>query len=638
MNPRQAGRRPDKDEGADTTAACKPRTVAPRRNAPWRSAWSWVPPTLLAVLAALLLWLNRSPWWGWSLVALLFAALVVTAKWWPRRGVLLRVGAWLAAAVVVYGAAVLAHPAPQVRVAGGDDPRPSQLVATREGPVTGVRNDAGTVEIFAGIPYAQPPVGDLRWQPPRPPRPRTEVLAADRFSAAPVQGTSTFFTRALSQVVDVPLEDTLLNPYPVSEDSLYLNIWRPVAPTSQQLPVLVYVPGGGFVTGSGALPLYDGEALASSGEVITVTINYRLGVLGFLSHPELAAEAGYGASGNYGILDQIAALDWIGQNVAAFGGDPDRVTVAGQSAGGESVCLLGATPLAEGLLDGIIGASGACMGTTGDTENGDQADTRAVAEDAGRRLARELGGATIDQMRRMPVDKITRAAAAVGPHWRPSIDGHVLDRSPAQIYADGDQLDVPLLVGSNADESSLALAVPPDTDVDAYQASAREKYGQDAERFLDLYPGGTEEQVLDSLLRSQTDQVMTRAMHRWAHLQTQTGRAPVYLYFFTHTPPDKGLERYGAYHGAEVMYAYDNLGNDGDADYGPADCRLRDQMRGYWLNFVRHGDPNGPGLPAWPTVRHSPGQVMELGTDSGMAPRPRPDAVDFWMSYDGPIP
>jgi hypothetical protein len=275
----------------------------------------------MAGLASVLLWLNRSPWWGWNLVFVLIAAFVATARWWSGRGVLLRLGAWLVAVTVVCGAAVLAYPAPQVRVAGGDDPRPSQAVTTREGPVAGVRNDAGTVEIFAGIPYAQPPVGELRWQAPRPPEPRTEVLSADRFSAAPVQSTSTFATRALSQVVDAPLENTLLNPYPVSEDSLYLNVWRGTEPTSDRLPVLVYIPGGGFATGSGALPLYDGEALASSGQVIVATINYRLGVLGFLSHPELAAESEYGASGNYGILDQIAALDWIRQNIAAFGGD-----------------------------------------------------------------------------------------------------------------------------------------------------------------------------------------------------------------------------------------------------------------------------------------------------------------------------
>lgn len=600
---------------------------------------AWLPLAGVTVLAVALAWLNHSPWWGWALVGVLLAATGLAALWWSRRGRLVQVTAWLAAAAVVGGTALLAAPVPQVRVAGGDDPRPTAPVVTREGPVTGVRNDAGTAEIFAGVPYAEPPVGELRWQPPQPLRPRTELLVADRFAPAPVQPTSTFATRALTRVVDVPLENTLLNPFPVSEDSLYLNVWRPTRPDTAALPVLVYVPGGGFATGSGALPLYDGEALASTGQVVTVTISYRLGVLGFLSHPELAAASGHDASGNYGILDQVAALDWVRQNIAAFGGDPDRVTVAGESAGGESVCLLGATPLARGLVDGIIGASGACMGTTGDTEDGDQADSREVAEAAGRRLARELGAASVDEMRRLPVAEITRAAAAVGAgHWRPSVDGYVLDRPPAEIYADGDQLDVPLLAGSNADESSLALAAPPDTDVAAYRESVREQHGEDASWFLDLYPGGTREQVLDSLLRARTDQVMTRAMHRWAHLQTRTGRAPAYLYFFTHVPPERGLEKFGAYHGAEVMYAFDNLGADGTADYGEADHRLRDQLRGYWLNFVATGDPDGPGLPTWPAVADAPGHVMELGADSGMTLHPRHAEIDFWAGYDGPVP
>lgn len=373
--------------------------------------------------------------------------------------------------------AVLAYPAPQPRVAGGEDRSPTGPVHTQDGPVTGVYDAARTVEVFAGIPYARAPVGALRWRAPQPPEPRTDVFTADRFSAAPIQGTSTFLTRALSQIVEVPLEGTLLNPYPVSEDSLTLNIWRSTTPVSAELPVLVYIPGGGFSTGSGALPLYDGEALASRSDVVTVTINYRLGVLGFLSHHDLAAESEYDASGNYGILDQIAALQWVHDNIAAFGGDPERVTIAGQSAGGESVCILGATPLADGLVHGIIAGGGACMGTVGDTEDDDQADT-----------------------------------------------------------------------------------------------------------------------------------------------------------------PEKGLVKFGSYHGAEVMYAYDNLGADGDADYTGADHRLRDQMSAYWVSFVRTGDPNAPGLPAWPTFEQAPDHVMEFDGGSGMNPRPRPDAVDFWMDYDGPIP
>lgn len=627
----------DRKDDVAITEQATPRK--PRPGPSRRSAWFWVPLTLLVALVLVLGWLNKTPWWGWGLVAVLLVTLVLTAPWWLRRGVMLRVGAWLVASVVVAGTVVLAHPGPQLRMAGGAERETTQPVETAEGLVTGVRNDAGTVEIFAGVPYAEPPVGDLRWQAPRPPEPRSEVLVADRFSAVPVQGSTTFATRALSQTIDIPLEETFLNPYPVSEDSLYLNIWRPAgAASTEGLPVLVYVPGGGFATGSGALPLYDGEALASTGEAVVITVNYRLGVLGFLSHPELAAESEYGASGNYGILDQVAALDWVRQNVAAFGGDPGRVTIAGESAGGESVCILGATPLAEELIDGIIGSSGACMGSEGNTEDGDQSDSRAVAEDAGARLVQELEVDTVAQLRELPVDRITEAAAAVGPHWRPSVDGHVLDRSPADIYTAGDQLDVPTMVGSNADEDSLIGAFPPEpTTPQEYRATAQEDHGDNVEAFLDLYPGESEEQVLDSMLQAQADRVFTRAMYRWARLQTDSGQAPAYLYFFTHTPPDEGLQEYGAYHGAEVMYAFDNLGADGDADYGQADYLLRDQLSGYWLNFVRTGDPNGAGLPEWSTFADAPDRVLEIGVPTGMTDRPRPEAIDYWMDYDGPI-
>jgi len=597
-----------------------------------------VPLIALAVVALALTWLNRSPWWGSLLVLTLLAVIPAGARWMGRRRTPTQMWAWLLAAVLVCGTAVLAYPPAGTRAAGGDDPVPTAQVSTREGPVQGVVDDARSVEVFAGIPYAQPPVGELRWRAPEPPASRAEAFVADRFSAAPVQSTSSFLTRALSRVLQLPLEGTLFNPYRVSEDSLSLNIWRSTAPMGGALPVLVYVPGGGFSTGSGALPLYDGAALASRGDIITVTINYRLGVFGFLSHPELAGESEHDASGNYGILDQIAALEWVRDNIGAFGGDPDRVTVAGESAGGESVCILGATPRSHGLVHGIIAGSGACMGTSGDVENGDQFDTRDAAEDAGRRLSEQLGGATIEDMREMPVDRIVDAAGDLAAHWRPAIDGHVLPIPPADIYASGGQHDVPLLVGSNADEASLALAIPPRVDVDEYRSSAEKTYGDLADGFLRLYPGDTPEQALHSTLRAETDRVMTRAMFRWALLQTQSGRQPAYLYFFSYVPPEAGLERYGAYHGAEVAYAYDNLGADSDAEYTAIDYRLRDQMSGQWSAFVRTGAPHGPALVPWPAMRDAPDQVMEFSAAGGVPARhPRTDAIEFWMDYAGPI-
>lgn len=604
-----------------------------------RRAIAWVPLLVLAFVGLGLAWLNQSPWWGWALVSVEIAIVgAIMRRWAARRRALLRIGGWSLAAALVAVTAVVAYPAPRTRVAGGEDRASTAHVHTAEGPVAGVYNDARTVEIFAGIPYAEAPTGRLRWRAPQPLQPRADVFVADRFSAVPFQGTSTFLTRALARIVDVPLERTLLNPYPVSEDSLTLNIWRSTAPASSALPVLVYIPGGGFATGSGALPLYDGEALAARGEVVTVTINYRLGVLGFLSHPDLAEESGNDASGNYGILDQIAALEWVRDNIAAFGGDPQQVTIAGQSAGGESVCVLGATPLAEGLVHGIIGGSGACMGTTGDTERDDQTDTRAVAEDAGRRLSEALGGATVEEMRSMSAGRIVEAADSLGEHWRPSVDGHVLDRPPAEIYAAGAQLDVPILVGSTADEASLALASPPDTDVERYRTDAIERHGAAVDRYLDLYPGETPDQALRSQLRAETDKIMTRAMYRWARLQTETGDSPAYLYFFAHVPPEEGLEKFGAYHGAEVPYVFDNLGADGDADYADADFLLRDQMSAYWVNFASTGDPNGPGLPDWPTFGQAGDAAMVFDGGSAVMLHPRREAIHFWMEYDGPIP
>lgn len=589
--------------------ARRPRTLSPR------ASWPILP---IGVAGAVLLWLNGSPGWGWWGVGVLAAALGVLVPRVPGP-VPVRMGAWLSAAVLVGASAVAAYPPASVRTVAG---APTDVVRTASGPVSGV--DVGGAEVFAGLPYAAPPVGDLRWRPPVPPEPWTDVRRADAFGPAPVQASASFATRALTAVTDVPIADTLANPFPTDEDSLHLNVWRPTRPRSPALPVMVYIPGGGFVTGSGAHPLYDGAALARRGDVLTVTVDYRLGVFGFLAHPELTAEAGH--SGNYGILDQIAALRWVQKNIAAFGGDPGRVTVVGESAGGASVCVLQATPRAAGLLHGVIGQSGACMGTVGDTDAGDQMDTREVAEATGRGLG------TLAELRALPADELLAAGAERSTHWRPSIDGHVLAEAPADTFAAGRQNQVPVLVGSNADEASLALLSPPDDDTVAYRESVRARYGADAEQVLRLYP---ETDVLRSSLDSATDAVMTRAMLRWARLQTATGTAESYVYHFTRTPPDPDLQRFGAYHGAEVAYVFDNLDVVGAGE--PTDLRLRDAMTDYWVSFAATGDPNAPGLPVWPTAREAPDRVMGLGETVGPVPRPRPEHVDFWLAYRGPL-
>jgi para-nitrobenzyl esterase len=605
------------------------------RKLSWRSPRYWIPMLLVAGIGALVVWLNTGPWWGWLLVALAIVAVAALARLWRRRHPPLQVGAWVAAAALIVAVAVAAYPPLETRAADGA--AATAAIVTEQGPVTGVVTSDGAVEVFAGVPYAAPPVGDLRWAPPQPAPHRSETLVADTFSAAPVQAESSFLLRAATRLLEIPLENTFLNPYPVSEDSLYLNIWRGsgTAPGAD-LPVLVFIPGGGFVSGSGALPLYDGASLASRGSAIIVTINYRMGVFGFLASEELSAESTSGSSGNQGILDQIAALQWVHDNIQAFGGDPGRVTVAGESAGSASVCVIGASPVAVGLVHRIIGESGGCLGTVGDADDGDQYDTEEEALAVGSQVTAALGGATLEEMREMSIGEIRAATSQFAAHWKPAIDGYVLPAGPAEIYSAGEQNDVPLLLGSNADESSLILAFPPDTDPAAYEAEVHATYGSDAERFLELYPGDTSAEVLDSRLRSQTDQVMTRAMRAWAVAAADSGSSGVFTYFFTRTPPDPGLEEFGAYHGSEVMYAYGNLGSEGAAVYTDVDERLTRDMSAYWLAFVAAGDPNHPGGPVWPSVQDEPDSVMELGDETRVVERPRAEAVDFWMAYTGP--
>ncbi|GAA3224004.1 carboxylesterase family protein [Pseudonocardia petroleophila] len=594
-----------------------------------------LPLAVLALASVVLLYLNRSAAWGWVAVGLLLAgtALVVLRLRRPA----LRLIAWGVCTVLLAVTALGSHPDPEHRPAAGEGATPGGVVRTTYGPVSGLRTADGAVEVFAGVPYARPPVDDLRWRPPVPPQPWTEVREATEFADVPVQPSSSFALRAVQQTVDVPLAEVFVNPYPTGEDSLYLNVWRPTRPESAALPVIVTVPGGGFATGSGELPVLDGEPLARRGDVVTVTVNYRLGVFGFLAHPELDAESRYASSGNYGLLDQVAALRWVRDNIAAFGGDPQRITVAGESAGGESVCLLSTMPATEGLFHRVIGGSGGCLGTAGDTAAGDQVDTREVARRAGQELSSRLGGASVAELRAMPAERVFAASRELAGHWRPSIDGHALRRAAAEVIAAGEQHDVPILVGSNADEASLARAAPPDTDPAVYRADVERRFGTDAEEYLRLYPGGSDAEVLDSILRADADRVVHRAMHLWAREHTSTGTADAYVYFFTRVPPDPALQEFGAYHGAELMYAYGTLGAAGDADYTAADLRLSARMTDHWVRFAATGDPNGPGLPRWPSVAESPDQVMGLGERSGMRPRPRADAVDFWLRHAGPI-
>lgn len=577
------------------------------------------------LLGALVAWLNAAPWWGWLLLGGILALSAFAARTWLRRPWFVRASAWLVVTGIVVGTAFAAGPVPTTRTLSGTHTDP---VSTAQGAVVGVRDDRAQVDAFAGIPYAAPPVGPLRWRPPAPAPDRDSVLIADDFGPSAMQAEPTFLSRAATRLLDLPLEETLLGGYRTSEDSLRLNIWRASAPsTTGPRPILVYLHGGAFIAGSGAFPAYDGAALAARGDVIVVTLNYRLGVFGFLADDAI----GGSTPGNQGLLDQLAALRWVQENIGAFGGDPNRVTVAGESAGSGSACILGASPLAAGLVHGIIGESGGCLGTAGDRDAGDLYDDRPTAGEAARELRAALGGATLEEMRAMPAERIASAAAELSAHWWPSVDDAVLPTTPSAIYAEGRQNDVPLLLGSNADETSLDQVTGVDSDPETYRREVRAEHGADADRFLELYPGGDPDQVVDSRLRAGTDESMTAPMREWALMAAQTGRSPVYTYFFSRVPPAKGLEKFGAYHGAEVMYAYGNLGADGDADYGAVDRRLESEMTASWLAFTLRQDPRNPTVERWPTVQESPEQVLEFGDATTVTQRPSPRAVDFWL-------
>lgn len=588
-----------------------------------RRAGRWAPLALIVVLGGVLTWLNQGLWWAWLVVAVAAGAVGLAARWWRGRRWFVQLPAWLLAACLVGGLAVAAGPPVVTRTVNGAR---TAAVPTEQGDVVGVRVRSDQVDVFAGIPYAAPPVDELRWEPPQPALPRAETLIADDFGPSAVQAEPSFVSRATTRLLDAPLEDTLLGGYATDEDALRLNIWRSSSiQPEQRLPVLVFVHGGSFTGGSGALPAYDGAALAARGDAVIVTINYRLGVFGFLADDELGQ-----AAGNQGLRDQIAALEWLRDNIAGFGGDPARVTVAGESAGSGSACILGVSPLAEGLVHGLIGQSGSCLGTVGDRDDGDVYNTEENAHDVADSLSEALGGATLEEMRAMPAERIRSAAASLSTHWFPSIDGAVLPASPTEIYAAGEQNDVPLLLGSNADEASLMLLSAMDSDPRAYETEIREAYGAEADAYLQLYPGEDPDQVLDSRVRAVTDGSMISPTHDWGTSAATTGSEDVYTYFFTRVPPDPSIERFGAYHGAEVMYANGNLGADGDAAYDAVDRRLEAEMTGYWLSFVATGDPNGDERPSWPTLQASPEQVLELGDTTAAVDRPRPQAVDFW--------
>lgn len=457
----------------------------------------------------------------------------------------------------------------------------------------------GTVEqslrIFRGIPFAAPPVGDLRWRAPQPAAKWDGVRKADKFAPQCVQNMG-------------PVQPGQQAPA-MSEDCLYLNVWTPAKSASSKTPVLVWIYGGGFNGGATSIPTYSGEVLARKG-VVLVSIAYRLGPIGFLAHPALSAESPEHVSGNYGLLDMIAGLQWIQKNIAKFGGDPNKVTIFGESAGGIAVSMLCASPLAKGLFQGAISESGGSFGHYRSAgQPGENMRPLADAERSGQILAANAGAADIAELRGMPAEKIMAATRGVrGMAW-PIVDGYVIPDDQYNLYSAGKFNDTPILVGYNSDEG--ASFSPPRTSREFIE-NTRKRYGKFAESLLSAYPPG-DGKPPKTARDLQRDAAFGWHTWLWARLQSEKGQGKAYLYCFDQHPDypaDSPRAGYGAPHGREVPYVFGHLNELRNEQPTAADHVISDAMVTYWTNFAKYGNPNGKGVPNWPVFSDQNPSVM----------------------------
>lgn len=517
-----------------------------------------------------------------------------------------------------------------------------QAVRIETGLVSGVPARDASITVFKGIPFAAPPVGELRWQPPAPPIAWQGTRKADRFGAMCPQ-------------TQPPGANN-----PMSEDCLFLNVWTGASAASERRPVFVWIYGGGFAGGSGSSPQFDGENLARKGLVV-VTFNYRLGALGFLATPELSKESGHNASGNYGLLDDIAVLKWVQKNIVAFGGDPSRVTIGGQSAGAGSVGFMSMSPLAKGLFQRAIAQSHARYPRDLELRYL-SVSWRPLksAEQAGIKFAAARGARSLQELRALPWEKLLEGSdvpdvdvytgsSAKPPLFRPVVDGWVLPHNYTDTYGKGVQNDVMYLAGNNLDETGAvpetAFAAlrasdaapsrpgspPVSVTLKDYVNASRTKFGAMADEFLKLYPAATDDEAATASNAAARDNSRV-STYLWGMEWTRHAKLPVYTYYWTHRPPGPDHDTRGAYHGSEVSYVFNNL-YPANRPWSDDDRKIADMMSSYWVNYIATGNPNGAGLPEWPAYDPKSPRVMQVG--EGWAPIPVTDAVklDFWKRF-----
>jgi Carboxylesterase type B len=495
----------------------------------------------------------------------------------------------------------------------------NQAIDVDGGQVLGVPGSDPAIMTFKSIPFAAPPVGSLRWHAPQPVVPWKGIRATDQYPPSCVQDIPSS---------NPPWTYEFMPHNPVGEDCLYLNVFTPAGSASAKLPVFVYIYGGGFRQGGTAVPIYDGEGLAKKGLVV-VTINYRVGVMGFLALPELSEESGHQASGNYGLLDQIAGLKWVQRNIAKFGGDPSKVTIAGQSAGGMAVHDLTASPLARGLFQRAIVQSG---GSTVMRGRGNGGPGLAEAEAQGKKFAEAKGAHSLADLRAMSWMVLLESAPGQPvPRFAPIVDGYVLPVSFMTAIAEGRQNDVTTLTGCTLGEHcSLSDPLKPVT-LAEFQARARQRFGNDADAFLKMYPATTDSEAQAALQQSLIDQALV-AQYLWARTRAKTAKTKIYEYLWDHTLPGPDSAKYGAFHSSDLLYTLNTLATS-DRPFTDDDRKIATMMSSYWANFATTGDPNGEGLPMWPAVDDKP-QVMELGDKTQPIPLAgSPEKIGFFEKY-----
>lgn len=507
-------------------------------------------------------------------------------------------------------------------------------VKVENGLLEGVKNPTTNITIFKGIPYAAPPVGELRWKDPQPANSWSGIRKADKFG-----------NNAMQKNV---FGDMNFRSSGMSEDCLYLNVWTPAKKGTEKLPVLVYYFGGGLVAGDGSEPRYDGESLAQK-DIVVVTINYRLGVFGFFSLPELSAESPHHSSGNYGYLDQLAALKWVKQNIAAFGGNPDHVTIGGESAGSISVSVQMASPISKNYFQQAMGESGAAIEPTLFPIPLQQAEEKGIA------FENKMKVKSLAELRAIPASQLLDSAFNVsqGPIVT-TIDGYIIPKTLPESFDQKQQNDVPLLVGWNSAEVPYQFLMgPTPLTKESYVTKINSIYGDQADKVLQLYPANNEDELIHSATALASDRFIVYSTWKWSDLAIQNGTKSVYRYLFSRMRPpfadaSKNLvaglaggvskaksntpkiKVIGATHASEIEYALGNLYSNKVYGWTPEDYAVSKTMETYFANFIKTGNPNGKYLPTWkPLLKNQPAQYINIDVKSKLETENNIDRYDF---------